>query len=311
MPSLPAEAKNPLRLADWLEIVALTAPDRNSSRGDLERAIRRAGLFDGQGEDAINSICLLVFSELERRSLASPKAYPFTIKASLLQLKKDWRRFPGYVFCLCLSYFGLEKPTGKKGKKGKAKKAPKKSHPERLFEHLSREAARAYLGGGAVRLAFPRDVKELPKSFGEAIHKVCQEHICEGDGFRKREGAKPNDDTVDIIAWKDFVDRLPGKMLMFGQCAAGKNWDGEKLSSMNPDAFCEEWMLDQPPSQLVKSLFIPHRVSKDVHSKYTRKAGIIFDRCRIAHWVEVGKEGQGKGKFKEHIAWAKKMLASG
>ena len=57
MPRLPMPVTDELKLADWLELYALTSPDGNASFADLERALRREGIFGpDDNEDIERSI---------------------------------------------------------------------------------------------------------------------------------------------------------------------------------------------------------------------------------------------------------------
>lgn len=269
---LPDSPTDTIKLADWMEFLALLSPDQNASRGDLEGALRIASPFSAADDDAIENIIIGVFYELEDRSKAAGKAYPFKIEGPVLQTGPNWREYPSYVFCLCLSYLG-----------GKEKKGSK-VFPARYFEHISRDAAIQYLGGEGVRFASPREATEISINFQDAIGKICKE-LNEGDGYKKGKGTGVKDDDVDIIAWKHFPDRNPGKIILFGNCATQSDWEASKKSELDPDAFSQEWFLDPLRSKPIKSFFIPHRVEYKVFCYHLRRAGIIFDRCRIAYWL--------------------------
>ncbi len=240
---LPDEPINPLKLADWLEIYAILDSDRNSSRGDLERALYRAALFELDDDEAIEHKILDTFEELEQRVVATGEAYPFDLNyRGVLRLKSTWESFPVYTFCLCLSYFGL----------GETDKDSK------LFEQISCLAAKGYLQGRAIGFGFPRI--ELPKPFPEAIVELCN-LIGEGGGYKLQAPLDRKDDTLDLIAWKDFTDKQPSKMLLFGQCAAGQHWK-QKVGELQPRTFCEQWMQFTPIHPPMRSFFIPHRVKR-------------------------------------------------
>ena len=274
MPSLPLpkDPTDTIRLADWLEIYALVSPDRNSSRGDLESALQTAALFEPEGNEAIQRKALEVFRELEERSKAARDAYPFSIQGSLLTAKERWEEYPSYVFCLCLSYFGCREMQGSK------------AFPRRWFEHISRDALQYYMGGEAVRFGSPRLAVELPREFKRAINSVCKK-LNEGDGYK--DGGLPDrrDDAVDIIAWKHFPDGFAGKLIVFGNCASEKSWEGSKRTELTPGPFCSDWMIDPPKCEIVRSFFIPHRVEYSRFIPHLKRAGIIFDRCRISYWA--------------------------
>ncbi len=261
-----------IMLADWLELSALSSPSGGASSGYLESALNIAGLLDGRGPEAIQQKALEVFDELEDRAKAAQSGYPFEVKAPSLQLIGDWREHPAYVFCLCLSYFNHKQMKGSN------------DQPRRWFEHLSRDAAKHYIGGDALRFGSPRHQQEVPKSFKKAIEHVCKK-LNEGKGYKS--GGLPNrkDDALDIIAWKHFPDGLPGKLILFGNCASEKNWENSKKSELAPEPFCVDWMIEPLSCQIVKTLFIPHRIDRNRFVPLLRRAGIIFDRCRIAYWA--------------------------
>jgi hypothetical protein len=285
MLELPDDPVNPLKLADWLEIYAILAPDRNSSRGDLERVLHRAALFELDDDEAIERMILDAFEEVEQRDRAASVAYPFDLNyRGILQLKSSWEDFPVYIFCLCLSYFPLRETN----------KAPK------LFEKVSCLAAKSYLQGHSVGFGWPRT--ELSSSFPDAITELCN-LMGEGAGYRQQSPLDRKDDTLDLVAWKDFTDKRSSKVLMFGQCAAGQHWEG-KLGELQADTFCKQWMQFTPIHPPIRSFFIPHRVDRGEWDFLARKAGILFDRCRIAFWAH-----HEKVDYSNYVEWIRDLLA--
>jgi hypothetical protein len=287
MIELPADLTDPLKLADWLELYALLSPDHNASSGDLESELRRASLFELDDDTTIERKTIETFGEIELRVQAAREAYPFDLdyQQGTVQVRSSWQDFPAYTFCLCLSYFGLTE----------TKIAP------RLFEQVACWAAKGYLQGEVAAFGSPRS--ELPKSFSDAVTKLCA-LIGEGGGYREQPSLSRKDDTLDLVAWKDFVDKHPSKVLMFGQCAAGDDWQG-KLGALQPITFCDQWM--QPPTPIcapLRSFFMPHRIGKTRWELIARKSGVLFDRCRIAFWAH-----QEKADYSSHIAWVENMLA--
>lgn len=289
MLELPQDATNPLELADWLELYALVSADQNASRSDIERGLRRAALVEIDDDDAIERTTLDTFEELEQRFQASGEAYPFDLSnQGVVKLKSNLEEFPVYIFCLCLSYLGSDARDSL-------------LNPRKLFEDVSCWAAKGYLQGKTVGFGSPR--ADLSSSFGEAVTELCG-RIGEGKGHREHRRLRPQDDALDLIAWKDFSDGRPSKLIMFGQCASGRNWEN-KLGELNPRAFCGEWMQDSLISpEPIRSFFIPHRVDRDRWEFNARKAGIFFDRCRIAFWAS-----QANGAdYRSHIAWVKAAI---
>lgn len=265
-----------IALADWLELAAISSERSTAPVALLERALKASSQFpdpdqDNQIEEAIGS----VFDEITHRTIAAGAAYPILVADDVIELKDSWDSYLPYVFCLVLSYssnFHLNMRIGRG------------TYPERWFEHLSRDAAQSYVSGAAVRLGFPREPEELPQEFKKAVDYVCRNILMEGLGYKAAPIPDDKDAGIDILACRNWPDRLPGKILLFGQCASGKLWR-QKVDELNPDIFIDEWLQESPRSPFVRSLFIPHRIDRHMFEHITRHAGIVFDRCRIALWA--------------------------
>ncbi|MCU0917856.1 MAG: hypothetical protein MUC88_25325 [Planctomycetes bacterium] len=258
---LPSDIADPIALADWLELLALTATDTNASYGDLQRVLNSLSVENLDG--VLNG----TMSELNRRVDAARDSYPFTFSGTLLQTRGDWRDYTSYVFCLLLSYCDDKK-----------KRIPGVRH-ELMFEQLSCIAAQKYIGGDVLRFGFPR--RELPRGFRDALTVICGKVKEWTPSTEKTLGRK--DGGLDLIAWRHFPDQQIGKLILFGHCASGADW-GEKITELQPDDFCSQW-LGGYKSPIVKTFFIPHRLSPDVFSDRAVSAKLFFDRCRIAFWA--------------------------
>ena len=278
-----------------MELDALLSADLTSSSGGLRATLRTAAVFERHGDEAIEAKALEVFRELEQRVLAANTAYPFSVAGGVLVAQPNWGDFTSYLFCLCLSYFGWKNKIGTK------------TFPRRLFEDLACDAAQNYIGGRAVRFASPR--KGLPRAFKEAVTVLCTKNIREGNGFRAQPALDSKDDTVDVVAWYDFPDSLPGKLLLFGACASGANWE-DKIDELQPEAFCAQWMIEKPVSPLIKAFFVPHRIGQPHWKKHSRRSGIIFDRCRIAFWTHGAGYGGCACDMDSSANWANSMLGT-
>lgn len=264
--------------ADWLEIKAVTSDDHNSSIEDLIRQLRRTGSGQSQLEDrgSENSqrVAEDAFSEIEDRWKACGGAaggYPFDVGNGYIQLRARFLDAP-YTFLLLLSHIGPNKRAAN-------------IHPERLFEDLCAEASARYLGGESLgarscHFGFPRRV--LPKDFPNALSAVCK-HLGEGEPNARRPTVNDQKDgKLDIVAWKDFHDRRRGKLIFFGQCAAGRTDWQNKRSELQPRDFMKAWLLEQTLVDPTKLFFVPWRVEDDHWDLTCVSAGILFERCRIA-----------------------------
>lgn len=293
----PDDPKNPLECADWMELAALVSPERRCSIAKVERNLKRLSAYDAkttiQQNANVEAACGEVLGEVKRRLLAADIAYPFTVDSSGILVKGDIWAYSPYIFCLCLSWFGWRQRRGSK------------TFPRRMFEDLSKYAAQAFVGGNALRFGSPR--KDLPGPFKDALNHLA---VAIGEGqARNLEGrVGAQDDTLDLVAWREFPDRAEGKLILVGQCASGANWESKKRE-LDEFSFFLQWFSDTPPSfsrGMSVGFFIPHRVTRRKWVPTTRRAGIIFDRCRIAYWSHNNPEFKDREGYSD---WSRRTLA--
>lgn len=279
--------------ADWLELRALQARSRTVSIREYIRDLGIAGTADGVNGEEPSSfdfnddvMCEQkaedAFAEIDDRVRACSGSYPFEIlDENVLQIRPG-REKCVYSFMALLSRFG--KDAGPPGLGG-----------AQLFEDLCARAMETYLGGGPSRpshdtasvasvracvFGFPRRV--LPAGFADALDQLCAD-LGEGSPHKGRQNLpRKKDDKLDIVAWKEFGDRRPGKLIAFGQCATGRKWR-EKISELpQPHKWCQNWMRELPAVDPVRSFFVPHRVEFNEWIETCLYGGLLFDRCRIA-----------------------------
>lgn len=283
--SVPEATAPPEHHADFLELSAYRSRKRSVSVREYIRDLSMAGTTeaiaesenindDTEIEDQTEALAQSAFDELDERKRCSGKdIYPFDVSSNSLHLKKDADKSL-YTFLALLSWFG--KDAGPAGADG-----------EKIFEEVCAKTAESYLGGPGNRVrsfifGFPRRVE--PSGFADALDKLCKE-IGEGVGHHKGRPKLPDqkDGKLDIVAWKEFEDKREGKLITFGQCATGRNWEGKVTELPPPADWCGHWMADKPSVVPVRSFFVPHRVERRNWSHTCTFGGILYDRCRIAN----------------------------
>jgi hypothetical protein len=111
---------------------------------------------------------------------------------------------------------------------------------------------------------------------------------------------------LDLVAWRDWPDGLSGKIILFGACASGQDWE-DKTDDLNLEDFFKLRMMDYPESPVMPAFFVPHRVPPSRWRETTVEAGIIFDRCRIASLAPKLPSGGAHG---DGCAWIEAILAA-
>lgn len=267
---LPTETRS--RLADWLEVISLAGARGVSTRGDL------LGLYDLLGEDghaverddetgedleveiledARAASADVVLEELEYRATVLGPFYPFEIEVR----RQNWRIILArqidnaeavtarvcYTFCLlssairdrCIHGVGI---------------APVERALANHFQAIATAAAAGLLGGEVVSFGWPRPGGT---AFLPALSDLVQRLRL---GTARREAplwsnGRDKDAGIDVIAWRDFADARPGKLVLFGQVASGNNWTQKSVKSDTPHFL--SWFSEHPTKHYIPAIFIP------------------------------------------------------
>jgi hypothetical protein len=286
--ALPASSAPREHLADWLELRTLVVAERSTSFRDVVGQYKIGGVIDSKKEyeegadvefdedEACEALAESVFAEIAEREKAcgGPGAsYPYEVSGDLVNGASSIEASI-YTFLALLSKYGKDAgPTHGEGAK--------------LFEEVSAKAAEVYLGGYHADVhsrvfGFPRRL--LPAGFKSALDQLCEdlgEGVCHRSDRPLLEDQK--DAKLDIVAWREFADRRPGKLIAFGQCATGQDWKDKIAELPNTDKWCSWWMADVPVVWPIRLFFVPHRIEYEAWPWTNIVGGILFDRCRIAH----------------------------
>lgn len=308
------------RLADWVELQALTSPKKLVSLSTLRSLVRR--MSDGRasvtdidtdaddgGEPEIterlaDDLEEKVAEELDFRLRTVGDAYPFNLiteqmgRSQHLVLRDTWKTAETgeliYVFCLLDSAI----------RDGLVACPPALRSITRdignVFQICSCLAVAGYTNAEVVSFGFPRATRDgfLP-ALQAAWRRYGSYSIRETIGYGWDDKLK--DGGIDIIAWRHFGDRYAATLVIFVQVASGNDWkDKEVLSDVRAllkwfdgpipthflPAICIPfplWFdLDEPPQdQSGKKLAF----AEGVRNRFVvreGKFGVIFDRGRIA-----------------------------
>jgi hypothetical protein len=203
-------------------------------------------------EDTVDS----VIGELERRRNLYGGASPFSVDGERIRPIVKWKDIPELLMCLIFSLEGVKKKKGV-------------DDGTKLFERLSNEAVKLYLGGSAEIIGFPNG-KNLIKQI-QSISQKTSESI----GHRSPK-PKDKDKGVDIIAWKPHGDNRPNQIILLLQCGAGINFSEKKPISIPAWRDFMHWSANPIPG-----IMIPHIVSSEGLNELRDDYNLIFDRVRI------------------------------
>jgi hypothetical protein len=302
-------------VADFAELQCLISPLGRLSKQDLERALGKVNddeVAEGIEDEQVGSVSRVTdeaFDELARREMACGKGgYPFCLNEDLLNLRQEvWAddRWAQYLFLLVATRNNM-------GSGRRVEIDEVEIDGADLFEQLSAQVALSFLGGidsdnrccshviGTARRAVGNDTS----GYRAAINRLC-EALGELGGYSDTpDSGKPQDDGLDIVAWRSFSDSRIGKLLLFGQCKTGDSWNEADITRLNPRSLVSLRTTGKAlHTDPLRGFFVSKQVSA-LWAKYVSHGVIIFDRCRL---IDYGNRA-GNDLVEKCKRWAKTIL---
>ena len=300
------------RRADFLELSALLSPRGRSGKATLLGVLDLAGdmaveepildEIDGQilDEEIVESsreqIVANTFEELDYRQGCIGSAYPFAVDAQKQTVKFDGStvREPSgrsiYLFCLLASAIRSSQIQGG----DEIKEITQEIAPN--FQICACLAAGGFLAGSVSSFGFPRATGDaflpaLRNTYARFGLGTVRAEVPDGLPEELKDGG------IDVIAWREFPDRMAGKLYLLGQTASGVNWRSKSVVEYIPQLH-GSWFTEAPAKHNTPAMFIPfplhHEMDEPRQDSFAvalkrrfwheeQRFGIIFDRVRIPH----------------------------
>jgi hypothetical protein len=277
--AVPDESCHRSKIADWLELKAISSPDGRVGFGTL---ISATALTENEQEENIGDedaeedrLVLDAQEEIGRRLESVGEDYPFRIDdngQAMCFVKPLTKAGAIYDFCLFLSHAFDRTIVSKKD-------APRVTNRERnLFQACSTVAAGGFVQGPAVSFGWPRPDGS---TYLKALKRV---YAIFGDG-RPHKRARPSasqavkDNGIDIIAWRRAADQLPGTQYMVGQVASGADWKDKSVVSDRAH-FHDYWFERKPGSPVVDAMFMPFGLEPELPGDGTPYSEVLVDHMQ-------------------------------
>ena len=240
------------RVADWIELFVL-ASNKEISKSKI-LALLEAEDVNIAEEDIDSAI-----GELSRRLTLYGSVKPFKIVGNRVLPNFDWKKHPELALCLYYSTYGV----------GKLKKGQKADEGTKLFEHITRSCLDNFLNTNSYLFGFPAS-----KSF-----KIQLDEFAALINEKRDEDPGPHDKDrdVDLVVYKKLDDTRTNSMLLFVQCAAGKNWDEKKAVAI--ESYRRFVSFNQKTT--IPSLATTQVISISDWRNACDDYGIIVDRARL------------------------------
>ncbi len=273
-PNVPSPNAAEHELADFAELLCWR--DGRSSATALMHSLARLAendYSDGVPEDdMVANYVENAYVEIERRARDCGEGYPFALGENGDTLRTRSRTNNGrhaiYKYLLLATRLNMR---------------THRNHAEidgtLLFEELSAETCKEYFGDRTESMVFGTAAGGT--GFEEKVEYLCMK-IGEGNGYEPKVESREyaRDGKLDVVAWKHFTDRLPGKLIAFGQCKTGTNFRDD-LAELQPESFCKKWMRNDPALFPMRMFFVAEALPRGGWYNFAADAGLLLDRCRI------------------------------
>ena len=148
----------------------------------------------------------------------------------------------------------------------------------KYFQYLATAAIAAEVGGPAWSFGFPRPdgtgfFKKLSEIWGSLKDgRVSADPSASPD---------PKDDQIDIFAWREQNDNLPGFLLVTAQVATGRNWKEKSIKGHVVDVFPNRWFNPAPVTRMVAYHVIPFARPDKTFRDDVLVFGNVLHRLRV------------------------------
>lgn len=300
----PNESKNKIQIfADYIELICMFSKDYVSKSDVIDRLIDSGeefsvstpvdgeiGLIESQKQDKAEGWANTIFEYIEERKTTFNDLYPFEIKretgVKLLESHALTELQKLYLYLLIASSLNSFKKL--------------QFEITKDFELLSELILKSFLPKNAIVYGFGSNTKYT----GNAQNKIIQLSKDINVDIDKRiisqiSNQSSKEEGLDIISWLPFEDNNPNTIIIFGQCACGKDWFGKQIETYRYNRFYKHYL--QP---FTHAMFYPH----DFRNKDGRFGfdidlfdnNLVFERRRFLNLAN--------NNIFEHLTYSKKIV---
>lgn len=327
----PLERSTRSVAADWVELHALfdesianeqglirsqtvqREPDHGSLLTEIDSELVDEEILEPENDELSER----VYEELAYRERVLNVLYPFelvseydkwALRRRVAVSESEKAAHNAYICCLLISAIHSELlPTKSDHEVFKAS--------ARALQVESYLTAAEVLGGRAYWFGSPRPdgsgmlkaIQNLAFSMGTA---VAPEERPIGLSANAADG------TVDIVAWRPFLDGQAASIVAYGQVASGRNWTAKPIKSFIDGHFLP-WFDKVPSHKHIEMLFVPfpqHHEQREEKKKdfrvvaserarlRERDYGVVIDRLRMTELMALSKVGgrYDKREYEQH-----------
>ena len=270
--------------ADFLELNALFSKDNHSLSEDIVSALELAADTEYSDVDAEivtrEEIAAGAVARMSSRKRALAASYPFDIdddgEVIFFTGEQSDLGHTAYLVSLILSNLRYVSPLLEGSGVHPTKEEVRDLR--QYFQYLATAAIAAEVGGPAWSFGFPRPDRTGFITKLSEIWESLRDGSVSADPSAPR---SPKDDQIDIFAWREQNDGLPGFLLVAAQVATGKNWKEKSIRTHVAGVFAQRWFNPLPVTTMVAYHVIPFARPDEKFRDDVLVLGNVLHRLRV------------------------------
>ena len=279
-----AESPNLDLAADYLELSAIFSKDSQSFSEDIVSTLEISAeeeYCDVEAEiENREEIATAAVAHMSYRKEVLTTSYPFEIDrdGSLISYTGKQTDFGHTAYVVALILSNLQSMSPLLAGSGAHPAEQEVRRLRQYFQYLATAAIAAEVGGPAWSFGFPR-----PDGTG-FITKLSEIWSVLGDGKVDADPSAPlypKDDKIDIFAWREHKDGLPGFLLIAAQVATGSNWKEKSIKGHVSHSFPLRWFSQPPAAVMIAYHVIPFARPEETFRDDVALLGNVLHRLRV------------------------------
>ncbi len=283
--------------ADYLELKAALSPAGQSYSADIVNALglnAEAEFEDVHEEiETREAVATGAVTTIGLRQRVLGRAYPFVTDepGSTVCFVADEPDLGQAAYLVSLILSNLRAITPLLGSELHPSKDEVRALRE-YFQYFATAALAAEVGGPAWSFGFPRPdgsgfLAKLSEIWSDLKDGAVDPH--------PSAPASPKDDKVDIFAWREQTDGLPGFLLAVAQVATGGDWKDKPIRDQVKEVFPKRWFSPIPVTGWVAYHVVPFARPEEKFRDDVLVLGNVMHRIRVPKRVLEAETLIGQG----------------
>ena len=269
--------------ADYLELKAALSPAGESYSADIVKALETASEEEyedvNEEMETREAVATGAVTRIGFRRRVLGKAYPFVTDdpGSTIRFVAAMPDLGQAAYLVSLILSNLRAISPLLGTEVHPTKDEVKALRE-YFQYFATAALAAEVGGPAWSFGFPR-----PDGSG-FLAKLCEIWSVLKDGAvnpNPSAPVSPKDDKVDVFAWREHADGLPGFLLAVAQVATGLDWKDKPIRDQAKSVFPKRWFSPIPVTEWVAYHVVPFARPEEKFCDDVLVLGNVLHRIRV------------------------------